>query len=143
MNTFTRIITTTIGLVAVLAISAVADDTIHARAHIPFGFTVDRTAMTAGVYSVSRFTIADGVIIIRGGTQSVMLMTRSGGLSSTQAHAKFVFNRYGNRYFLREVWLAGRDAHTLREGRAERESAAELRRVGLSPTVVTVEATLN
>jgi hypothetical protein len=82
------------------------------------------------------------VIVIRGDTQSIMLMT-GGGLSRTQDHARFVFNRYGKQYFLREVWLAGRDAHTLRESRAERESATELRRVGLSQTVVTIEATLN
>jgi hypothetical protein len=143
MNTYTRIIITTIGLVALLAISAAGDDTIEARARIPFGFTVNQTAMTAGVYSVSRLTIGDGVIIIRGGAQSIVLMTHGGGLSRTQDHAKFVFNGYGNQYFLREVWLAGRDAHTLRESRVERDSAAELRRVGRSQTVVTIEATLN
>lgn len=143
MNTHIRIIATTIGLIALLAVSAVADDSIQMKGRVPFGFTVDRTAMSAGVYSVSCISMTDGVIVIRGGTQSIVLMTGGGRLSRTQTQAKFVFNRYGNQYFLREVWLAGRGAHTLHEGRAERESATELRRAGLSQTVVTVEVALN
>ncbi len=143
MNTHFRIVATTIGFVALLAISAVADDTLQGKWRIPFAFTANDTAMTAGVYTVSHLSMTDGVIVIHGQTQTIVLMTGGGHSSRTQDHVRFVFNRYGKQYFLREVWLAGRDAHTLHESRAERESATELRRAGLSQTVVTIEAALN
>ncbi len=143
MNTHTRIITTTIGFVALLAISAVADDTLQAKARIPFAFTANDTTMAAGDYIVTHLSLSDGVIVIRGQTQTIVLMTGGGHPSRTQNRVRFVFNRYGNQYFLREVWLAGRGAHTLHESRAEHDSATDLRRAGLSQTVVTIDAALN
>jgi hypothetical protein len=51
-------------------------------------------------------------------------MTGSVTSASTNDNGKLVFNRYGNQYFLSQVWAAGSDSgHQLRPSKAEREIA--------------------
>ncbi len=78
------------------------------RADIPFDFMVSDTSFPAGSYSVS--TLAPGVLLIRSrdGHESVVVMTRDVQESLTpQDETNLVFNRYGDQYFLAQMWTVG------------------------------------
>jgi len=94
--------------------------------NIPFDFAVGETRLAAGKYIVSNTTMT---ILLRNkdGGQSVTILPMrtlqpKGKLTST----KLVFHRYGERYFLSEVWMfAANLGHELRQSRAEREEMAK------------------
>ena len=93
-------------LTAVLAISpAFAQNNVEAT--IPFDFTVGKTKMTAGAYTVR--SISSGTIqLVRDDSKaSAFVFTQGVQVSKAPAGTKLVFNRYGDSYFLSQVWIAG------------------------------------
>ena len=94
--------------------------------NIPFDFRVGETHLPAGKYVVSDTTMT---VLLRSkdGRQSVTILPMrtlqpKGKLTS----AKLVFHRYGERYFLSQVWMfAANLGHELRQPRAEREVMAK------------------
>lgn len=95
------------------------------QARIPFAFEVSNRTLPAGEYVVEtgpvpgliKLDCADCHTRIFVGTNAV----RS---SHTMGEAKLVFQRYGDRYFLRQIWTVGTD--TGREvpmSKAEKELA--------------------
>lgn len=86
--------------------TASAQETPLAKANIPFAFQVGSSQMPAGVYQISRES--DHLLLLRGpdhATQFVLM--HSAVRLSTPDHSSIVFDRYANRYFLRQVWTAG------------------------------------
>ena len=58
---------------------------------------------------------------------SLFVLTTRLQASATQEKGKLVFHRYGNRYFLAEIWTVGsRDGQKLRKSREERSIEREL-----------------
>jgi hypothetical protein len=79
------------------------------RIKIPVQFTVNTQTLPAGEYIVAR--VFDNSIQLKnidGGNAVVALTSTLGGGIQIQG-PKLVFNRYGNRYFLTEVWLGKAD----------------------------------
>ncbi len=78
------------------------------QADIPFDFMVKETTFPAGTYTVS--TLRPDVLLIRSldGHESVVVMTIDvqEGLTPPD-ETKLVFNRYGDQYFLAQVWTVG------------------------------------
>jgi hypothetical protein len=79
-------------------------------ADIPFSFTACTQEMPSGRYNVRPMTSAtDKLLLIRSDD------SKSGEIVCTQAvqsrkpasGGKLVFNRYGDQYFLAEIWFAG------------------------------------
>ena len=81
------------------------------RFNVPFDFVFGEKKLDAGKYSIGRtlnnsddtmLTIADG----DGRSKAVLL---SNAVIKTRAHTKalLVFHRYGDQYFLVQVWAAG------------------------------------
>lgn len=97
---------------------------------IPFGFTIKDERFPAGEYIVKRATqnSAD-VLMVRGedGRGGRMFMTQPAKSSVRMNQGKLVFHRYGDQYFLSQVWTPG-DAtvHELRKSRQERAVEREL-----------------
>jgi hypothetical protein len=113
----------TIGLSAVLGSSLiVAQSSPAGRADIPFGFYVRDTVLPAGSYTV-RETNNQGVVQIQNNDtgKSIVVMAPPNRSGNT-ADPKLVFNKYGNRYFLSELWLEGAAAvDCVSMGKLERE----------------------
>jgi hypothetical protein len=98
--------------VASLAPKAVAQNSAFAgRVKVPFAFqTAAGQHFDPGVYTI---TIDGQVMMIRGKVDSGMTLTQlaNDGLPATKGKA--VFDRHGDRYFLRALWVAGKSSHII------------------------------
>ena len=118
---------------AILSIASVrAQNAGTVSVHIPFDFAVANRTLPAGDYYVRR-TIQRaqvGVEIVnkdRSQTQHFTVLSVHG--TDIQEGSRLVFNKYGDEYFLSQVWIAGRSngeelAKTGRERLLQREIAA-------------------
>jgi hypothetical protein len=77
-------------------------------ATIPFDFIVGKTALPAGDYKVGNVSAGSPALLIRSvdGRSAVMVVTH-GARSAAGVEGKMVFNRYGDRYFLSQVFSPG------------------------------------
>lgn len=92
-------------------------------AHIPFDFSVGNRTLPAGAYTVVPMT-TPGVLRIRreDGRGAVMVVTSGVQARPEQDQTQLVFRRYGNQYFLAQVWAAGAsNGRQLQQSRTERE----------------------
>jgi hypothetical protein len=76
------------------------------RVNVPFAFHNGSQVMPAGVYTVS--IESQHMILLRGYARSGYV-TANPESGRAAAKGKLVFQRYGNQYFLREVWPAQSD----------------------------------
>lgn len=123
-----------------------------ARATVPFEFTVGEKTLAAGDYYVDSITQSGDTIRI-GNTESLATVASlTIPADGTSKNAKLVFHRYGQHYFLAQVWSGasneGRQLMKSRQERAiEKESGrlAALRHQKTRTTYETVEiaTTLN
>ena len=91
--------------------------------NVPFGFTVGDTNLPRDLYRITPMPGQNGVFMIRGERQGVVLMSRTDRLNDREPAPKLTFYRYGDQYFLREVQLGdGRVLH-LWETRTEKKVA--------------------
>jgi len=96
--------------------------------NIPFDFMVGKTKLPAGQYIVQG-TNTQGVLQISSTDRkaNVLAVTSSGKADAGESKARLDFNRYGDQYFLSQVWEGGSTAaHRLVKSRAEREAAKRL-----------------
>lgn len=92
-------------------------------ANIPFPFVVAHQTLPAGHYIVSPAN-ADALGIHDANNRGTFVPTESTQRSANDNSCKLVFHRYGDTYFLSEVWVAGNsNGRTLFRSRAERELA--------------------
>ncbi len=120
---------TMLGLLLTLAVASVhAQSRATIEATIPFDFTVGERSLEPGQYEV---TARNEVELIRSkGTRSAAIrLTNSIRSAEPSARTKLVFHRYGQRYFLSEVWAvdenSGRQLVKSRQERAiEKQIAA-------------------
>ena len=127
-----------ISIVAVLAAAAVfAQSSTRIQANIPFGFIVGAKAFPAGQYTVDRGP-GSGVVAIKSadGKDGAMVLTMPRYSTVTRDTGRLVFHRYGDTYFLSEVWEPGNDGHQLSPATRERELIAKL----ATPTNTTIAA---
>ncbi|MDP8982141.1 MAG: hypothetical protein M3O35_16290 [Acidobacteriota bacterium] len=97
-----------IGFSAVLGSSLmVAQPKPTGKADIPFGFYVHNTVLPAGSYTVQE-TGTSGVVQIRNNSTGESILTMAPpDRSGRSENSKLVFHKYGERYFLSELWLTG------------------------------------
>ncbi len=78
-------------------------------ADVPFEFTVGGKALKAGEYSVRAFASNGDALLISNqeSNDSVIRMTNTIEARILPKQGKLVFHRYGQRYFLSEVWTPG------------------------------------
>lgn len=93
-------------------------------ADIPFPFVVAGQTLPAGHYIVSPAS-TDSLGIHDAHNRGTFVPTQSAERSGSDNRCKLVFHRYGDTYFLSEVWVAGNPrGKTLFRSRAERDLAA-------------------
>lgn len=79
------------------------------KADVPFAFAVDQTSMAAGQYSI--IEISAGVMQVRNdSTNASAAVIVQHEESLKPQHPRMVFHKYGDRYFLAEVWGGSGDS---------------------------------
>lgn len=103
--------------------SSSANTTNNLAAAIPFEFSVDYKTMPAGDYLVQTVATAGNGVLIQSvdGKTSALRPSESIERTQNRATARLVFHRYGQRYFLAEVWCGSDTA-----GRQLTKSSDEL-----------------
>lgn len=95
--------------------------------NIPFNFIVGQKTLPAGEYTVEpNRRDSDNVWLVqsRDGHVSALFTTMSVRVSEAQEKTKFVFHKYGDQYFLSQIWtLGGNSGRELHMPRLEREVA--------------------
>jgi hypothetical protein len=93
-----------------------------ARMKVPFAFqTSSGQTFAHGVYTIRMN--GEHTMVIRGTTTSGVAMTQMANDGLPVTKGKAVFTHYGDRYFLRAVWVAGDASHLLcSSSKAERQS---------------------
>ena len=129
-------------LVMVSALSAYAQTGRQFTVTIPFNFYVAGKTLPAGQYMVGRSTEASPEgLVLRGtdGRAGVFVLTRGIQTEEVQQQSKLVFRRYGDQYFLGEVWISGRSSgRGLPSSRKERLIAQEVAKHGANLEKVSV-----
>jgi hypothetical protein len=90
-----------------------------ARADVPFDFVVDDNVLPAATYDM--FDVAANVMMIRGFKNSNSVMSQVHPADGKSLHAKLVFHRYGEHYFLYQAWSIDGQGIQLRESKLEHE----------------------
>lgn len=92
------------------------------QAKIPFAFTAGDATLPAGEYRVEKVNSASPALLIRctEGSPAIMVVTSPATVKAPQQKSKLIFHRYGNRYYLAQVWSAGSS-----RGRELRKSSVE------------------
>ncbi len=98
-------------LVMLAAVPALGFGSSHKfQTDIPFDFMVGDKTFPGGTYTFAQPTITGRVLLIRSldGHESVLAITQSVQESRTPSdETKLVFTRYGDLYFLAQVWTEG------------------------------------
>lgn len=123
---YVRTMITTVLLLAAASVVVQAQERPILRATVPFAFTVENTALPAGTYTV--YVLAPYTMTIKvqsaDGRKAVMIAAIPTQESKVSKEVKLVFHRFGNEYFLAQVWQQGSNVHRdLRSGNRARELA--------------------
>jgi hypothetical protein len=114
---------------------------------VPFDFAAGSANLPAGDYSVrAGLPNTHAIVLInRNDTSaSMIVMTNAAQSAAPQVQSKLVFNRYGDRYFLSQIWVAGSETgKQLPKSSREKEIATEAKldtRDAIHPTQVILVA---
>jgi hypothetical protein len=109
--------------------SAIAQ-TVHVRGNVPFNFAVGSKTFPAGTYDVGTIGRGDRKTLLlqsRDANASIMVNINAAETLKPADKTKLVFNRYGNRYFLSQIWVAGETrGHQLPKTSREKEMARDV-----------------
>ena len=118
-----------VGLALLLAVSANAQST-KVKADIPFNFMVNGETLPAGEYTIQSGT-SDTTLQISSYDRKVGLVTLANSCENLKPveNSKLVFHRYGDQYFLAQIWTEnstrGRELpKSAREVEVARDSSA-------------------
>lgn len=89
-------------------------------ANIPFEFSVGDKSLPAGQYAIGRINSDGTQLRVSSRDESASRNTQAVQASEAKEQSVLVFKRYGDRYFLSQVWLAGE-----KEGRQMLKSSSE------------------
>jgi hypothetical protein len=111
-------------------------------ADVPFAFVAGKATLPAGNYIIRQdSSLPNSVLMLQNEEPGpgALVVTNSTESLRTSDDSKLVFHRYGNKYFLAEVWASGRNTGwQVPPSRSERE----LSRVAARTEVVTILARL-
>jgi hypothetical protein len=104
------------------------------KANIPFDFSAGNKSYPAGAYRVNANSQMGALSILGPGSTSGLASAQPVQSNILSGSTKLVFHRYGDRYFLYQIWVAGENrGRELPTTRVENELASN---VTLSPVIV-------
>jgi len=128
-----RQIANVLGVLGLLLVAACANaQSLNVTANVPFDFAVDKASLPAGAYSIQSISsAASSTLAIRSNdrkTQMLVLPNKAEHLNPSSKTC-LVFHRYGEQYFLSQIWVAGeKGGAQLRMSRREAETATNVDR---------------
>lgn len=77
--------------------------------NIPFEFVAGSVTLSPGEYRIQNPLRNSAIVLIQSSDSaaSAMVVTMAKQANELQTDSKLVFNRYGDRYFLSQIWTAG------------------------------------
>lgn len=107
------------------------------KANIPFDFTAGSLDLPAGEYTIGSIENPVALLIRGEGTRGSFVGSHAAQANGLPLRSKLVFHRYGDRYFLSQIWLQGeKRGSELPMTKVEKE----LRASNARPTLVAVLA---
>jgi hypothetical protein len=117
-----------VGLGLLLTAVSVSAQTLPVKANVPFNFMANKATMPAGEYTIEALISSSRGLLIRGSDPQVEAIVLTGPCESLNAapQTKLVFHRYGDRYFLSQIWVQGdKTGHQLPKTKREAEVALD------------------
>jgi hypothetical protein len=96
----------TIGSLASTQSASAQGNIAMAEVNIPFAFQTATRTMPAGMYRIDRES--SHLVLLRGPGKAAGFVQMYGATQSRVSdHGTIVFDHYGDKYFLRQIWTAG------------------------------------
>ena len=116
-----------LGLGMVLASASAYAQSIKLKADVPFNFVITGRTVPRGEYNIRAESDTHLLSISAAGQKPSLFLANPclslKGMEASQ-QTKLVFDRYGDQYFLSEIWMKGnRVGHQLQKSRREVEIA--------------------
>jgi hypothetical protein len=92
--------------VILLAVGSSFAQTTNVIADVPFAFSIGDQSVPAGHYELQSFS-GEGILALRRGNEHMGLVSTHSIQSATASGGRLIFQRYGDRYFLRQIWMPG------------------------------------
>ena len=107
--------------------------------NIPFSFENGSHHLPPGRYTLSLTT--DNILFVRGNTDGTNFMITDDDNPRSSDRNKLVFHKLGDRYFLREIWLAGSSTHAVcnKTSAEKQQEIAQNRLTPQAPQVAVLE----
>ena len=122
-----------VSLIVALAVATAAANTNapagkRVVADVPFEFNVGYKTMAAGEYRIQIVNSANDALLIQSadGKSSALRLSEATNRMKDKTHARLVFHRYGERYFLAEVWSGTDTGRQLLKSEEEKAIQREL-----------------
>jgi len=110
---------------AMAVVSANGQSSLTVVSNVPFEFIVGDSEMPAGEYRIKR--AMGNALTIQAAAENASASRLTTEIQSTKTkNARLVFHRYGNRYFLAEVWSGDTLGRQLSKSRQERAIEREI-----------------
>ena len=121
--------TAILGLFFMLVIANVnAQTASEVKVNIPFDFSTGKATLKAGSYTIKR--TSGSVLALRstdGKTTALVNAPLTIGSRDSKSGERLVFNKYGDQYFLSQVWLSVDTGRQLFTSGAETKAARDYR----------------
>ena len=117
-----------LGIFFGLAVASQAQAPSRVEVNIPFEFSAGTTTLKPGVYTIAR--MSGNLVALRNvENKSSAILNAPVNLSSTDVEAteRLVFNKYGDQYFLAQIWLtADSGRELLKENKSQQLERIEV-----------------
>ena len=110
MKSARTLITICLLFTAAILIAQTTPSQLLMKVNVPFTFDVEGHYLPAGEYTI--FTVMperEIRIVSADGKQSAIVNTLPNYANTPSTNSRVVFHRYGNEYFLAQVWTAGQN----------------------------------
>jgi hypothetical protein len=98
------------------------------KANVPFDFTAGSATLPAGEYRVAAMSDLGTLSVVGRGSAMSLVGSRPVQAGAESGSTKLIFHRYGNRYFLYQIWVEGENrGRELPQTRLEKEIASNAR----------------
>jgi hypothetical protein len=108
--------------------------------NVPFTFTVSGKTLPAGEYVFARSTQASNEVIrVSSKDRGAYIQTKSVQALDIKEESQVIFKRYGDQYFLFQIWTSGRSSgRELFKSAREQKSERELAQRAVKPETVAI-----
>ena len=133
-----------LAVLAILASTRVAQAQDSIVVNIPFDFAAGNAKLPAGEYTVKMVGPTSSLLLISRTDpgESAFVPSNAASAADIQTETRLIFNRYGERYFLSQVWTAGnRMGRQLLKSEREKEMAETARNDDQSRIVLAASLT--